>query len=156
VYSIDPEQPITNITTLDNLRGDAMAATRLTSLLLVMFAGLALAIAATGRSGVMALLVSQRTREIGIRMALGAQPTNVLGLFVLQAMKVILSGLVIGLMGAFLASRLIEALLFSIPPRDPSTFAAVALLFVAVALLASYIPARRVTKVSPLIALRSE
>jgi predicted permease len=156
VYSVDPEQPITNITTLDKLRGEAMAATRLTSLLLAMFAGLALAIAATGLGGVTALLVNQRTREIGIRMALGAQRTNVLALFVLQAMKVILSGLVIGLMGAFLGSRLIETLLFSVPPRDPPTFAAVALIFVVVALLASYIPARRVTKVSPLIALRSE
>jgi predicted permease len=156
VYSVDPEQPITDVKTLDELRGDSMAATRLTSILLLMFAGVALAIAATGLSGVTALLVSQRTREIGIRMALGAQRTSVLQMFVTQAMKVILSGLAIGLVGALLGARLIEGLLFSTPPHDPLTFTGVALLFVAVALMASYIPARRISKVSPLIALRSE
>ena len=156
VFSVDPEQPITNVKTLSELRGDSIAATRLTSLLLILFAALALAIAATGLSGVTALLVSQRTREIGIRMALGAQRTSVLNMFVLQAMKVITVGLLIGITGALLAARLIETFLFSTPPTDPVTFAGVAMLFLAVALLASYIPARRVTKVSPLIALRSE
>ena len=156
VFSVDPEQPITNVKTLSELRGDSIAATRLTSLLLILFAGLALAIAATGLSGVTALLVSQRTREIGIRMALGAQRTSVLNMFVMQAMKVITVGLLIGITGALLAARLIETFLFSTPPTDPVTFAGVAMVFLAVALLASYIPARRVTKVSPLIALRSE
>jgi putative ABC transport system permease protein len=156
VYSVDPEEPVTDVKTLDELRGDSMAATRLTSLLLAMFAGLALAIAATGLSGVTALLVSQRTREIGIRMALGAQRTAVSRMFVVQGMKVIFFGLAIGIAGAALGSRLIATLLFSTPPTDPLTFVAVAFLFVVVALLASYIPARRVSKVSPLIALRSE
>jgi putative ABC transport system permease protein len=156
VFAVDPEQPITNVKTLSELRGDSMAATRLTSVLLLLFAGLALAIAATGLSGVTALLVSQRTREIGIRMALGAQRTTVLNMFVMQAMKVILLGLAIGIVAAALCSRLIETLLFSTPPTDPVTFVGVALLFAIVALTASYIPARRVTKVSPLIALRSE
>ena len=156
VFAVDPEQPINNVKTLSELRGDSMAATRLTSLLLLLFASLALAIAATGLSGVTALLVSQRTREIGIRMALGAQRTDVLRMFVMQGMKVIVLGLFIGIAGAVLASRLIVTLLFSTPPTDPLTFIGVALLFVLVSLLASYIPARRVTKVSPLIALRSE
>ena len=156
VYSVDPEQPITNVRTLDELRGESMAATRLTSILLAMFAGLALAIAATGLSGVTALLVSQRTREIGIRMALGAQRASVLQMFVMQAMKVIVSGLVIGLVGALLGARLIQSLLFSTPPTDPLTFTGVMLLFMAVALMASYVPARRISRVSPLIALRSE
>jgi putative ABC transport system permease protein len=156
VYSVDPDQPITDVKTLDELRGDSIAATRLTSILLAMFAGLALAIAATGLSGVTALLVSQRTREIGIRMALGAQRASVLQMFVMQAMKVIVSGLVIGLVGALLGARLIQSLLFSTPPTDPLTFMGVMLLFVAVALIASYVPARRISRVSPLIALRSE
>jgi putative ABC transport system permease protein len=156
VYSVDPEQPIGDVKTLDELRGDSMAATRLTSILLAMFAGLALAIAATGLSGVTALLVSQRTREIGIRMALGAQRASVLQMFVKQAMKVIVSGLAIGLVGALVGSRLIQGLLYSTAPTDPLTFVGVALLFVAVALVASYVPARRISKVSPLIALRSE
>ncbi|HEY6972228.1 MAG TPA: ABC transporter permease [Candidatus Angelobacter sp.] len=156
VYAIDPEQPTTNMKTLSELRGDSMAQTRLTSILLLLFGGLALAIAATGLAGVTALLVSQRTREIGIRLALGAQRTNVLNLFVLQAMKVIAVGLATGIVVALLGSRLIQTLLFSTPPTDPLTFLGVALTFVAVALVASYIPARRVTKVSPLIALRSE
>ena len=160
VHSVDPEAPVSDFKTLDEIRGNAMALNRLTSLLLAMFAGLALAIAATGLSAVTALLVSQRTREIGIRMALGAQRTTVLQMFVMQGMKMIVSGLAIGVVSALLlallASRLISTLLFSTPPTDPLTFVLVALLFVAVALLASYIPARRVTKVSPLIALRSE
>lgn len=156
VYAVDSEQPITDVKTLDELRGDSIAATRLTSLLLLLFAALALIIAAAGLSGVTALLVSQRTREIGIRMALGAQRTTVLRMFVIQGMKVIGLGLVIGIAGGLLGSRLIQTLLFSTPPTDPLTFAGVVLVFVAVALVASYIPARRVIKVSPLIALRSE
>lgn len=156
VYAVDSEQPISDVKTLDELRGDSIAATRLTSLLLLLFAALALIIAAAGLSGVTALLVSQRTREIGIRMALGAQRTSVLRMFVIQGMKLIGLGLIIGIAGGLLGSRLIQTLLFSTPPTDPLTFAGVALVFVAVALVASYIPARRVTKVSPLIALRSE
>ncbi len=156
VYSVDPEQPITDIKTLDQLRGDTLAATRLTSLLLAMLAALALAIAATGLSGVTALLVSQRTREIGIRLALGAQRGQVLRMVLTQGMRVIMIGLAIGIGGALLFSRLMQALLFQTPVTDPATFAGVALIFVAVALIASYIPARRVTRVDPLIALRTE
>jgi putative ABC transport system permease protein len=156
VYSVDPEQPVSDIKTLDELRGDTLAATRLTSILLAMFAMLALAIAATGLSGVTALLVSQRTREIGIRLALGAQRSEVLKMVVQQAMRVIVLGLAAGLVGALLTTRLLNALLFSTPAHDPLTFAAVALVFLAVASLASYIPARRATRVDPLIALRSE
>jgi len=156
VFAVEPEQPITDVKTLDQLRGDAMAQTRLTSLLLALFAGLALAIAATGLSGVTALLVSQRTREIGIRVALGAPRTDVLRMFVTKAMKVIIVGLIVGVVAAFLTARLIQSLLFSTPPTDPLTFVGVACIFLMVALVASYIPARRVTKVSPLIALRSE
>jgi len=156
VYSIDPEQPITDVKTLDDLRGENLAATRLTASLLALFAALALAIAATGLSGVTALLVTQRTREIGIRMALGAQDTQVLRMVLLQGMRIIIIGLLIGIAGALAGSRLMSTLLFHTPANDPSTFAMVALLFVAVALIANYIPARRVTEVDPLMALRAE
>ncbi|HEY2117515.1 MAG TPA: ABC transporter permease [Candidatus Angelobacter sp.] len=156
VYSVDPEQPVNHIQTLGEIRGDALVQSRLTMLLLTMFAGLALAIAATGLSGVIALLVSQRTREIGIRMALGAQSTQVLHMVLLQGMRIISVGLIIGIGAALVFSRLMRTLLFSTPANDPVTFAAVALVFLAVGFLASYVPARRVTKVDPLIALRSE
>jgi putative ABC transport system permease protein len=156
VYSIDPEQPITDIKTLDQLRGDTLAATRLTSLLLAMLAALALAIAATGLSGVTALLVSQRTREIGIRLALGAQRGQVLRMVLTQGMHVIIIGLAFGIGFALLLTRLMRALLFQTPVTDPATFVGVALVFLTVALVASYIPARRVIRVNPLIALRSE
>jgi len=156
VYSVDPTQPITDIKTLDELRGDTLAGTRLTSLLLGLFAALALAIAATGLSGVTALLVSQRTREIGIRLALGAQRGQVLRMVLLQGMRVILIGLAVGLAGALVGTRVMKALLFNTAVTDPVTFAGVALVLLAVALLASYIPARRVTRVDPMIALRAE
>jgi putative ABC transport system permease protein len=156
VYSIDPEQPISDVKTLDDLRGENLAATRLTATLLALFAALALAIAATGLSGVTALLVTQRTREIGIRMALGAQDTQVLRMVLLQGMRIIAIGLLIGIVGALAASRLMSTLLFHTPANDPSTFALVALLFLGVAVIASYIPARRATEVDPLMALRAE
>jgi putative ABC transport system permease protein len=156
VYSVDPTQPITDIKTLDQLRGDTLAGTRLTSRLLGLFAALALAIAATGLSGVTALLVSQRTREIGIRLALGAQRSQVLRMVLIQAMRVIAIGLAAGVAGALIGARVMKALLFDTAVTDPPTFAGVAVVLLVVALIASYIPARRVTRVDPLIALRAE
>jgi putative ABC transport system permease protein len=156
VYAADPEQPITDMKTLDQLRGDTLAATRLTSLLLGLFAALALAIAATGLSGVTALLVSQRTREIGIRLALGAQRSQVLHMVLMQGMRVIVIGLAVGVIGALLVTRVMQSLLFKTTVTDPLTFAGVALVLFVVALVASYIPARRVTRVDPMIALRAE
>ncbi len=156
VYSVDPEQPVNGIKTLGELRGDALVQSRLTALLLALFAGLALAIAATGLSGVTALMVSQRTREIGIRMALGAQSNEMLRMVLTQGMSVIGAGLAVGIVTALLFSRVMRALLFETTVNDPVTFVGVALMFLAVGLAASYMPARRVTKVDPLIALRSE
>ena len=156
VYSIDPETPVNRIETLNELRGDTLVQTRLTAFLLALFSALALAIAATGLSGVTALMVSQRTREIGIRMALGAQSTEVLRMVLMQGMRVIAIGLAAGIVGALIFSRVMHSLLFETPVNDPITFAGVALMFLAVGFVASYIPARRVTKVDPLIALRSE
>jgi putative ABC transport system permease protein len=156
VLSVDPEQPVNGIETLSELRGDALVQSRLTALLLALFAGLALAIAVTGLSGVTALVVSQRTREIGIRMALGAQSSDVLRMVLIQGMRVIVLGVTIGIVAALIFSRVMKALLFETATNDPATFAGVALMFLAVGLAASYVPARRVTKVDPLIALRSE
>ena len=156
VYSVDPEQPIVGIKTLDQLRGDTLAATRLTSVLLGLFAMLALAIAATGLSGVTALLVSQRTREIGIRLALGAQRSQVMRMILFQGMRVVVIGLAVGLAGALVASRVMQAFMFKTAVTDPLTFAGVAIVLLLVAMIASYIPARRVTRVDPMIALRAE
>jgi putative ABC transport system permease protein len=156
VYAADPEQPVNSIKTLEEFRGDSLVQSRLTALLLALFAGLALAIAATGLSAVTALMVSQRTREIGIRMALGAQGTEVMRMVLLQGMRVIAIGLGAGMIGALMFSRVMRALLFETPANDLVTFTGVALMFLAVGFAATYIPARRVTKVDPLIALRSE
>ena len=156
VLSVDPDQPLSDLKTLDDLRGESLAGTRITSILLALFAALALIIAATGLSGVTALLVSQRTREIGIRLALGAQRGEVLAMVVKQSMRVIFIGLGVGMAGALLTSRLLSSLLFKTPATDPLTFVGVALVLLTVALAASYLPARRVTRVNPMIALRSE
>jgi putative ABC transport system permease protein len=147
---------VNGIKTLGELRGDALVQSRLTAVLLALFAGLALAIAATGLSGVTALMVSQRTREIGIRMALGAQSASVMRMVLVQGMRVIGYGLAAGIVVALIFSRVMKALLFETRINDPLTFIGVALMFLAVGFAASYVPARRVTKVDPLIALRSE
>jgi putative ABC transport system permease protein len=142
VYAVDPEQPIDRIKTLDALRGDMLAAQRLTATLLAMFAGLALAIAATGLSGVIAFLVSHRTREIGIRMALGAKGSDVLRMILTHATRMIGIGLIVGISGALIGSRVLRSLLFDTPNNDVVTFAIVGSVFMVVALFASYIPAR--------------
>jgi putative ABC transport system permease protein len=147
---------VNGIKTLGELRGDSLVQSRLTALLLALFAGLALSIAATGLSGVMALMVSQRTREIGIRMALGGQRNEMLRMVLTQGMSVIGLGLAVGILVALIFSRVMTALLFQTTVNDPLTFIGVAFMFLAVGLAASYLPARRVTKVDPLIALRSE
>jgi putative ABC transport system permease protein len=128
----------------------------LTMLLLSLFAGVALIIAATGLSGVIALMVSQRTREIGIRMALGAQGSEVLRNVLGHGMKIVGLGVAAGIVAALALTRLMRALLYNTASNDLITFVAVALVFLAAGFLASYVPARQATKVDPLIALRSE
>jgi ABC-type antimicrobial peptide transport system permease subunit len=125
-------------------------------LLLGLFAALALALATIGIYGVMAYLVNQGTREIGIRMALGATERNILNLIVRKGMALALGGVFIGLAAAFALTRLMRTLLFGVNSSDPATFLAIALLLAAVALLASYIPARRAARIDPMISLRSE
>ena len=156
VRAIDPQQPVANIRTLHDLRGDSLAPSRLTTTLLAIFAALALIITATGLAGVIAYTVSQRTREIGIRMALGAAQRGVLGLILRQGLVLVIIGLVLGIGGALAVSRVMEGLLFGVGASDPLTFVAVAVVLLAVATVACLVPARRATTIDPLVALRSD
>lgn len=156
VLSIDKDQPIYNIRTMQSIREEVMAPQRLNVLLLGIFASVALILAAVGIYGVMSYAVTQRTHEMGIRLALGARPADVLKLVIGQGMKVAIIGIVIGLTGAFLLTRLMSSLLFGVSATDPITFVTIAALLTIIALLANYIPARRATRVSPIIALRYE
>jgi putative ABC transport system permease protein len=154
VRSIDPDQPTTNVRTMDELLSRSVAPRRFPLLLLATFAGLALVLAAVGIYGVMSCLVSQRRHEIGIRMALGAEARDVRRLVVGQGMRLVVVGLVLGALGALALTRVLRGLLFAVSATDPATFVAVAALLVLVALAACWIPARRATRIDPLAALR--
>jgi ABC-type antimicrobial peptide transport system permease subunit len=133
-----------------------VAQPRFRTLLVALFAAAATLIATCGIYGLMAYAVTQRRREIGVRMALGARRLSVLGLVLRQGMGLVLIGVVIGLGGAFALTRIIGSLLFNVGTRDPATFTGVALVLAAVAFIACYVPARRATKVDPMVALRCE
>jgi predicted permease len=156
VARVDGEQPVVDIKTLDELRDESLAATRLTAMLLALFGLIALVIAATGLAGVTSFLVSQRTREIGIRMALGAQVRQVLGLVLSHGLKLIAVGTVLGVALSFASGRALRNLLFEIRPMDLPSLIAVAATLIGVSLVASYLPARRATKVQPTVALRCD
>ena len=156
VHKISPALPVTNVMTLDDILSVTVSPRRFSTVLLAVFAILALVLASVGIYGVMSYVVSLRTNEMGIRMALGAQPRDVLGLVLGRGTKLALSGVAIGMAGAFTLSRFISSLLFGVQSTDPAIFLGVALLLVAVALAACYFPARRAMTVNPLVALRYE
>jgi ABC-type antimicrobial peptide transport system permease subunit len=141
---------------MNDVVATALATPRLTGFLLGAFAAIALALAAVGIYGVLAYLVSQRTQEIGIRMAVGADRSRVLGMVLRQGLSLAGVGIVVGLIGAFALTRLMQSLLYEVRPDDPMTFVAVAAALMLVALIASVLPARRATRVSPVIALRGQ
>ena len=145
-----------SITPLATVVDESVAQQRFSMLLLAMFAGIALFLAAVGLYGVVSYAVSQRTREIGLRMAMGAEPTNIVQMVLGGGMKLALLGVVIGLAGAFALSQYIETLLYQIPPSDPTSYAGTAAILLAVAAFACYVPARRAMRVDPLVALQTE
>jgi len=153
VWSVDKDQPVSNIRSMDEIVSAAVARQRFSTMLLGIFATLALVLAAVGIYGVMSYTVAQRTREIGIRLALGAQRGDVLRLTMGQALKLVSMGVGIGLIAAFILTRVMASLLFGINATDPTTFVVIPLVLMSVALLASYIPALRATKVDPMVAL---
>jgi putative ABC transport system permease protein len=156
VRAIDPDLPVANIRTMDEVLSRSVAQRRLVMSLLGGFAGVALMLAAVGIYGVMAYMVSQRTREIGVRLALGARPAQVLRLVVGQALWLAVLGVAAGLFGAYFLTSLMQTLLYGVTPTDPATFAAVALTLGIIALAASAVPGVRATRVDPAIALRAE
>ncbi|HWX54553.1 MAG TPA: ABC transporter permease [Verrucomicrobiae bacterium] len=156
VFDVDPQTAIANLQTLEQARGETLSAPRVMANLLALFAALALLIAATGIGGILALSVSQRIHEIGVRLALGAQPGDVLTMVIRQGMVLVIAGLACGLIGAFYMTRPLETFLFEVTPTDPMTFVLVGAVLAMTALAACYIPARRATKIDPLIALRHE
>ncbi|MET0649707.1 MAG: ABC transporter permease [Pyrinomonadaceae bacterium] len=156
IASVDRDLPVYKVMTMEKMVSDSLAQRRFSMFLFGVFAALALALAVVGLYGVMSYSVTQRTHEIGLRMALGAQGRDVLRMVVGQGMGLVALGLVIGLAGAFGLTRYMESLLYGVSAVDPLTYAGIAVILGAVALLASYIPARRATKVDPMVALRYE
>jgi predicted permease len=156
LHEVDRDLPLYGVVSMDQRVAESLSRRRFTAVLLTMFAGFALALATIGIYGVMAYLVSQGTREIGIRMALGATQRTVVRLVVKQGMVLALAGVAIGLIAALAFSRLVSGLLFGVKSTDPLTFAGIVILLTIVALIASYIPARRAARIDPMISLRSE
>jgi putative ABC transport system permease protein len=154
IRAIDPEQPVTDIKTLMQIRNDSLTNTKVTSILLSSFAGLALLLAATGLFGVISFLVSQRTREIGIRIALGARSYSVLMMVLNQGLRMVVIGLALGIAGSLAGMGALNSLLFGVSSTDWITFTAVSIMLLGTAVLASYLPARRAARVDPMVALR--
>jgi len=156
IRALDPDLPIYNVRTMTERVGESLARRRFSMLLLTLFAALALGLATIGIYGVIAYLVTQGTRELGIRMALGATPRGILLLILRHGVSVALIGVGAGLAGAFVLTRFMRNLLFGVDAADPATFSTVALLLTAIALAASYLPARRAARIDPMVSLRSE
>ena len=153
---LDPDQPVSDVRTMNQVLAERVARARFNAVLLTLFAGLATLLAAVGIFGVMNYSLTLRTREIGLRMALGAQRGRVLMLILKQGLTLTLIGTAIGLVGALALTRLMSSLLFEVSAADPATFGVIVVLLVLVSLIACYLPARRATRIDPLIALRSE
>jgi predicted permease len=156
IYEVDKDQPVYNVHTMERILAESLSQRRLNMLLLGTFSATALLLSLVGIYGLIANSVTQRTREIGIRQALGAQKRDVLRMMIKQGMLLTLTGIGIGLLAALMLTQFLKGLLHEVNDKDPLTFAGVALLLAAVALLACYLPARRVTKVDPMVALRYE
>ena len=156
IREVDPEQPVFGVMSMDRLIDNAGAERRVSMLLLLLFAAIALLLSALGIYGVMAYTTNQRRHEIGIRMALGARGGDVLRLVLGQGMRLVAIGLGLGLVGAWLLSRVLASQLYGITRQDPLTYLSVAVLLALVALTATWLPARRATRVDPVLSLRSE
>jgi putative ABC transport system permease protein len=156
IRTIDPDLPLTEVAMWQERVADSIAARRVTTWLLAAFAGTALLLAMVGLYGVMAYTVTQRTREFGVRVALGARVRDILQLVVGQGMRLVIVGLVVGVVGSLALTRVLSGFLFGVQPTDPLTFAVVSVLLAAVGALACYLPARRATKIDPMSALRAE
>src|SRR5262245_6135248 len=156
IHAVDPNQPVSNIRTMEAVLDDEIGQRRLAMTLVVIFAGLALLLASLGIYGVLSYFVVQHTREIGVRLALGAQRRDILGLVIKKGMSLALIGVAIGLAAALALTRLMSSLLYEVSAADPVTFVAVATILTMIALMACYLPARRAMKVDPIVALRYE
>jgi len=156
VQGVDPDLGISDVATMDQVLADSTSDRRLNLLLFALLGGLALALATVGVYGVVAYSVAQRTHEIGVRMAVGAQPGDVVRMVVQEGGRLAVIGVVAGLALAAAAARLIRGLLFDVSAADPATFVAAPIVLLAIAIVASYIPARRATRIDPIIALRGE
>jgi putative ABC transport system permease protein len=156
IRTLDPNQPVSDVRTMDQVMAETLSRARFNTLMLALFAGLATLLSAVGIFGVMNYSVALRTREIGLRVAIGAQPRQVLVLILRQGLLLTILGVVIGLLAAVALTRLLSGLLFGVAAVDPPTFASISILLIAVSLVACYLPARRAMKIDPLLALRSE
>jgi putative ABC transport system permease protein len=156
VRELDGTVPVFNVRTLEQIVADSIARPRLNAMLIILFAALALVLASVGIYGVISYAVSQRQHEIGIRLALGARPTDILRMVVGQGLKLVTAGIGVGLIAVFLLTRLLSTLLFGVSATDSVTLLLVSLILAGVALLACFVPARRATKVDPMVALRYE
>lgn len=156
IRGIDPLLPVSAVRPLDEVFAESIARPRLTAAAMSIFAGAALLLAALGVYGIVAYSVAQRSREFGIRVALGAKPMQIVGMVVAQNLRVVVIGLVLGVLAAVPATRMLRGLLFQVPPNDPGTFVGIGVMLAVVAIVASYLPARRGTRVDPVVTLKAE